>query len=59
MRRRDFITLIGTAAVWPATAIAQQNNKKWLIGIITVFKRQGNDTGLHRVSRAVTGAGLG
>src|SRR4029453_11574131 len=37
MRRRDFITLIGTAAVWPAAAIALQNNKKWLIGIITVF----------------------
>jgi putative tryptophan/tyrosine transport system substrate-binding protein len=37
MRRRDFITLVGSAAVWPATAIAQQNNKKRLVGVITGF----------------------
>jgi ABC-type uncharacterized transport system substrate-binding protein len=37
MRRRDFITLVGSAAVWPAAAIAQQNNKKRLVGVITGF----------------------
>jgi putative ABC transport system substrate-binding protein len=37
VRRREFITLIGSAAVWPAAAIAQQNNEKRLVGIITVF----------------------
>src|SRR6516162_8784611 len=37
MRRRDFITVVGSAAVWPAAAIAQQNNKKRLVGIITGF----------------------
>jgi putative tryptophan/tyrosine transport system substrate-binding protein len=37
MRRRDFITLVGSAAGWPAAAIAQQNNKKRLVGVITGF----------------------
>jgi hypothetical protein len=37
MRRRDFITLVGSAAVWPAAAIAQQNTKKRQVGFITGF----------------------
>jgi putative ABC transport system substrate-binding protein len=37
MRRRNFITLVVSAAVWPAAAIAQQNNKKRLVGVITGF----------------------
>jgi putative ABC transport system substrate-binding protein len=37
MRRRDFVTLMGGAAVWPAVTFAQQDNKKRLIGFITVF----------------------
>jgi ABC-type uncharacterized transport system substrate-binding protein len=37
MRRRDFVTLIGSAAVWPTVVIAQQDTKKRLVGIITAF----------------------
>jgi putative ABC transport system substrate-binding protein len=36
MRRREFILLLGVAAAWPATAVAQQSDKK-LIGFITGF----------------------
>ena len=37
MRRREFILLISGAMASSATAVAQQNNKKRLVGIITGF----------------------
>jgi len=37
MRRREFITLIAASAGWPAATFAHQDNKKRLIGFISVF----------------------
>src|SRR5262249_26984219 len=37
MRRREFILLLSGAMVSSATAVAPQNNKKRLVGIITGF----------------------
>jgi hypothetical protein len=33
MRRRDFIMLLGSGAVWPLAAVAQQP-KVWRIGVL-------------------------
>ena len=45
MRRREFITLVGSVAVWPLTARAQQSGKVWRIGFLAGGARPANMEG--------------
>src|ERR1700730_2613466 len=48
MRRREFITAVGVAAVWPGAVHAQQSaNKIWRIGVLETIPRPLNAANIN------------
>src|SRR5262245_48221803 len=43
MRRREFITLVGTAAAWPLASHAQQSEQMRRIGVLMPFAKDNPD----------------
>jgi putative ABC transport system substrate-binding protein len=55
MRRRDFITLLGSAAAWPLAARAQQQPKLPIVGVLSI---QGVDPTLAAVRKGLSDGGF-
>src|SRR5215218_4272254 len=57
MRRREFISLLGGAAVWPLTARAQQVGKIYRIGILEPIPAARNAANLDALRKGLRDLG--
>jgi putative tryptophan/tyrosine transport system substrate-binding protein len=60
MRRREFMAGLGSAAVWPMVALAQQSDRVWRIGVLLQQDENDDPDGKRRYSAFTQAlAGLG
>jgi putative ABC transport system substrate-binding protein len=57
MRRREFIALLGAAAVWPRVARAQHAGKVWRIGVLETISPELNARNFDALQRALRNLG--
>ena len=57
MRRRDFITLLSSAAAWPVAARAQQPGRVWRIGVLETVSQALNTTNMDAFQQGLRALG--
>src|SRR4051794_16405466 len=57
MRRREFITLIGSAAAWPVLARAQQSGKVYRVGVLETTPLSLNAANMDALRRGLRALG--
>ena len=57
MRRRDFITLLSSAAAWPLAARAQQPGRVWRIGVLETVSQALNTTNMDAFQQGLRALG--
>ena len=57
MKRRDFITLLSSAAAWPLAARAQQPGRVWRIGVLETVSQALNTTNMDAFQQGLRALG--
>jgi len=57
IRRREFITLLGSAAAWPLAARAQQPGRVWRIGVLETVSQVLNTTNMDAFQQGLRALG--
>jgi len=57
MKRRDFITLLSSAAAWPVAARAQQPGRVWRIGVLETVSQALNTTNMDAFQQGLRALG--